>query len=88
MIRFEKTGKHDFAVYVKGESDAIGKAGVIGADCWFLARADLGGEIAWGVTMTEAVVLWAKGFLAREMERAAREKLLHPEWFEGVADEN
>lgn len=88
MVRFEKLGKYDFAVYVKGESDAIGKAGVIGTDCWFLARADLGGDIAWGVTMLEAVALWAKGFLAREMKRAAGEKLLHPELFEGVEDEN
>ena len=68
-IRFERLSEHDFAVYVAGFADAIGKAGKIGDDCWFKARSDLGGAIAWEKTMLDAVKEWAV--------RASRRKLLH-----------
>lgn len=68
-IRFERLSDHDFAVYVAGFADAIGKAGKIGDDCWFKARSDLGGTIAWEKTMYDAVMTWAV--------RASRRKLLH-----------
>ena len=63
MIRFEKLGKHDFAVYVTGESDAIGKAGVLCGEAWFQARASLGGGLAWEKTMLDAVKAWARAEL-------------------------
>ena len=59
MLRFEKLGKHDYAVYLDGESDAVGKAGMLCGEAWFLARESLGNGIAWGKTMTEAVAFWA-----------------------------
>ncbi len=60
VIRFEKLGKYDYAVYVKGEQDAIGKAGELCGEAWFLARASLGGGLAWDKTMLDAVKAWAR----------------------------
>lgn len=58
-LRFEKLGNHDFAVYLSGFADAIGKAGQVGEECWFQARADLGGGTCWAATMEGAVRAWA-----------------------------
>ena len=60
MIRFERLGFEDFAVYVSGEADAIGKAGVLCGESWFLARPSLGGGLAWEETMFDAVQSWAR----------------------------
>ena len=60
MVRFERLGKFDYAVYVKGEADAIGKAGTLDGESWFLPRASLGGEITWEKTMLDAVKAWAR----------------------------
>lgn len=60
MVRFEKLGHHDYAVYVKGETDAIGKAGMLCGEAWFLAKASLGGGLAWEKTMLDAVKAWAR----------------------------
>lgn len=70
MIRFEKLGHHDYAVYVKGEADAIGKAGVLCGEAWFMARASLGGGLAWEKTMIDAVKAWARAEL--EVKRLRR----------------
>lgn len=97
MIRFERLGKHDYAVYVKGEQDAIGKAGKLCDDCWFVARASLGGGMAWEKTMLDAVKAWAatqlrnarlKRLIEREMFVAAISQGQHPEWYRGYEDEN
>lgn len=71
-MRFEKLGLHDYAVYVNGFTDAIGKAGQIGDDCWFQARADLGGGITWEKTMIDAVRAWAT---ARQRTQLQKEQL-------------
>ena len=63
MIRFEKLGHHDYAVYVKGEADAIGKAGVLCGEAWFMAKASLGGGLTWEKTMLDAVKAWARAEL-------------------------
>lgn len=69
MIRFEKLGHHDFAVYVKGECDAIGKAGMLCGEAWFKARASLGGGLAWEKTMLDAVKAWARAELQNKRLR-------------------
>ena len=70
MIRFEKLGHHDYAVYVKGEADAIGKAGMLCGEAWFKARASLGGGLAWDKTMLTAVQAWARAELqAKRLRR-------------------
>lgn len=77
MIRFEKLGVHDYAVYVKGEPDAIGKSGSLCGECWFLARADLGGGIAWEKTMLDAVKAWARNELqARRLRRLILQEMV------------
>lgn len=63
MVRFEKLGHHDYAVYVKGEADAIGKAGMLCGEAWFKARASLGGGLVWEKTMLDAVMAWARSEL-------------------------
>ena len=77
MIRFEKLGTHDFAVYVTGESDAIGKSGTIGDDSWFMARADLGGGIFWEKTMLAAVAAWAAhGVLKQKVQQLIKREMI------------
>lgn len=73
-MRFEKLGKYDYAVYVDGFSDCIGKAGKIGDDCWFQARADLGGEVFWEMTMLDAVGAWARAQKQRQEYRLKIER--------------
>lgn len=69
MIRFEKLGFHDYAVYVTGEPDAIGKAGTLCGESWFLARQSLGGALVWEKTMLDAVKAWAMTQLRRKRLR-------------------
>ena len=94
MIRFEKLGHHDFAVYVKGESDAIGKAGVLCGEAWFKARASLGGGLAWEKTMLEAVKAWAREELQTKrlrrliLQEMALAPLLQMPMMEEDEDEN
>ena len=80
MIRFEKLGHHDYAVYVKGEADAIGKAGMLCGEAWFKARASLGGGLAWEKTMLDAVKAWARAELQTKRLRRLilREMTLAP----------
>ena len=73
LIRFEKLGRWDYAVYVDGERDAIGKAGMVCGDAWFLARESLGGGIVWDKTMLAAVKAWAIGEMRK---RYLRRKIL------------
>lgn len=92
MLRFEKLGLYDYAVYVDGEADAIGKAGILCGESWFLARKDLGGALTWGKTMNEAVSFWAENQLRciqlrkrikREAKIAIIQKAIFPEVFKG-----
>ena len=69
LIRFEKLGRWDYAVYVDGERDAIGKAGMVCGDAWFLARESLGGGIVWDKTMLGAVKAWARKELRKKQLR-------------------
>ena len=75
-MRFEKLGWHDYAVYVDGFADCIGKAGKIGDDCWFQARADLGGAVVWDRTMRDAVRTWAlERQRAQQRQKQVRQRI-------------
>lgn len=81
-LRFEKLGVCDFAVYLSGFADAIGKAGQIGKECWFQPRDDLGGGVCWAATMAGAVRAWA----ISEIQRKQLQRLIIAEMIYGICN--